>query len=154
MKRIRSFLQLSRPDQLLLIQATVVLAIVTLGLKALPWLTIQHQLLKLANRPSRFVPAKRPSAQRIAWAIQVASRFVPRATCLPQALAAQLLLVQSAYPAALQIGVARNLDGEFEAHAWVISESGIVIGGVYDLDRFVPLSPKDSEDIENYARVS
>lgn len=153
MKPIRSFLQLARADQLLLIQTSLVLAIVTLGLKALPWLTLQRQLLKLANRPSRFVQANRPSAQRIAWAVQVASQYVPRATCLPRALAAQLLLIHSACPADLQIGVARNDDGEFEAHAWVIGESGIVIGDVYDLERFVPLSPVERESTRDYART-
>lgn len=154
MKRIHKFLQLSLPDQLLLIKAILLLAIVTLGLRTLPWLTLQRRLLKLANRRSRFAPARRPSAQRIAWAIQVASRYVPKATCLPRALAAQLLLIQSAYPADLQIGVVRNDDGKFEAHAWVTGESGIVIGGVYDLERFVPLSPVERESIEDYVRAS
>ena len=154
MKRIRNFLQLSRPDQLLLIKAILVLAVITLELRMLPWLTLQRRLLKLANRRSRFVPAQRPSAQRIAWAIQVASWYVPKATCLPRALAAQLLLIQSAYPAHLQIGVARNEVGKFEAHAWVTSESGIIIGGACDLDRFVPLSPMEREDIEDYVTAS
>lgn len=153
MKPIRKFLQLSWPDQLLLIQTILVLAGVKLGLRILPWLTLQRLLLKLANRHSRFVPTQRPSAQRIAWAIQVASWYVPKVTCLPRALAAQLLLIQSAYPADLQIGVARNEDGKFAAHAWVTSESGIIIGGVRDLDRFVPLSLREREGMGDYARA-
>lgn len=153
MKRIRKFLQLSRPDQWLLIQTILVLAVVTLGLRILPWLTLQRLLLKLASRPIRFVPAQRPSAQRIAWAIQVASWCVPKVTCLPRALAAQLLLIQSAYPADLQIGVAKNEDEKLKAHAWVTSGSDIIIGSVCDLDRFVPLSPMEREGIEDYANA-
>jgi len=150
MKRIRKFLQLSRPDRVLLIHTTVVLTVVTLGLRILPWLTLQRLLPKRASRHARFVPAQRPSAQRIAWSIQVASGYVPRATCLPRALAAHLLLIQHAYPADLQIGVARNEDGNLEAHAWVTSESGIIIGDVQDLDHFVLLSPMEREGIGDY----
>lgn len=153
MKRIHKFLQLSWPDQLLLIQTILVLAVVTLGLRILPWLTLQRLLLKLANRHSRFVLAQCPSVQRIAWAIQVAGWYVPKATCLPRALAAQLLLIQSAYLADLRIGVAKNEDEKFEAHAWVASENGIIIGDVPDLDRFVPLSSMARESIEGYAKA-
>jgi transglutaminase superfamily protein len=140
MSRIYKFLQLSWRDQLLLIHATLMLAVVVWGLKIFPWLTLQPQLLKAANWYSQFAPTPRPSAQHLAWAIRIASLCVPRATCLPRALAAQLLLVQRAYPADLQIGVARTEDGKLEAHAWVTSENGIIIGNVYDLDHFVPLS--------------
>lgn len=154
MKRIRKFLQLSRPDQLLLIQTILVLAVVTLGLRFLPWLTLQRLLLKLANRHSPVLLAQRPSVQRIAWAIRTAGSCVPKATCLPQALTAQLLLIPGAYPADLQIGVARNENGKVEAHAWVTSESGIIIGDVCDLDRFVPLSPNEREGIKDYVRAS
>jgi len=145
MKQIRKFLQLTLADQLLLSQAMIVLALMTLGLKIRPWMTLQRTLLKLANRRARFTLAQRPSAQRIAWAIRVASWYVPRAACLPQALAAQLLFIHNGYPADLQIGAARNEDGKFEAHAWVTSASGVVVGRLHDLDRFVPLAPIEKE---------
>jgi len=151
MKRLRKFLQLARTDQLLLLQTILVLGIVTLGLRILPLLTLQSRLLKLANRHTRFVPAQRSSAHRIAWAIRVASRYIPKSTCLPRALAAQFLLIQRMYPADLQIGITRNEDGRFEAHAWVTSGSRIILGGVHNLDHFVPLSPMKREGIEDYA---
>jgi hypothetical protein len=153
MKRIRKFLQLAWQDQLLLIQSILVLRVVALGLSVLPWLTLQRLLLKLANWYSRFVPTKRPSTRQITWAIRVASWYVPKATCLPQALTAQLLLIQRAYPADLQIGVTRSEDGKLEAHAWVTSENGIIIGGVHAPDRFVPLSPMEKQGIEDYGRA-
>jgi hypothetical protein len=145
MGRIRKFLQLSWPDRLLVIQAMFLLGGITLGLRILPLFSLQHLLLKLANRRWGVRPAHRPSAPRIAWAIRVAGRYVPKATCLPQAFAAQFLFIQNGYPADLQIGAARSEDGKFEAHAWVIGESGILIGGLQDLDRFVPLSPLEKE---------
>jgi hypothetical protein len=145
MHRIRKFMELSWPDKLLLIYAILALAMVALGLRILGWLDLQHLLLKLGNWSSRFVLTQRPSVQKIARAIRIASRYVPKATCLPQALAAQLLLTQNGYPANLQIGVAKNKEGVLEAHAWVRSENSIVIGGVQSLDHFVSLSPMETK---------
>jgi len=151
-KRIRKFLQLSRRDQLLLIQAFSVLGVVVLGLRVLPWLTLQRRLLNLPNWYARLLFTRRPSAQHIAWAIKVASGYLPKATCLPRALAAQVLLTQCTYPAGLQIGVARNENGTLEAHAWVTSENGIIIGDVADPDRFVQLLPLGTQYVEDYGR--
>jgi hypothetical protein len=136
MKNIRRFLHLSWTDRLLVIEAVVWLGAITLGLRVLPLLTLQRLLLKLAERRPRCM-----TTQRITWAVRTASHYVPKAVCLPQALTAQFLLVQSGYDAELQIGAARSADGKLEAHAWVTSESGILIGNLSDLDRFVPLSP-------------
>jgi hypothetical protein len=120
----------------------------------LPWLTLRRLLLKLANGNSRFVPAQRPSAHTIARSIKIASRYVPKATCLPQALATQLILIQNAYSSDLEIGVAKNTNGLLEAHAWVRCESEILIGGVHDLNGLVALSSMKREDLEDYARAA
>ena len=51
--------------------------------------------------------------------MRLASCYVPRATCLVQALAAQVLLSWQGLDSHLRIGVALSADKEFEAHAWV-----------------------------------
>jgi hypothetical protein len=68
-------------------------------------------------------------------------------------LATQLLLIQNAHPAKLQIGVTRNEDRKLEAHAWVTSGGDIIIGGVDDINHFVPLSRMKREDIVDYAKT-
>jgi hypothetical protein len=73
------------------------------------------------------------------WAVTAASRYVPGATCLAQALAAQVLLGRTGYPARLRIGVAKGEERKFEAHAWVESQGRVVIGGP-GLGRFTPLT--------------
>ena len=153
MKRIRKFLQLSWLDQLLVIQSIFALASIVLALKVLPWLTLQRLSIKFANWLSRFAPSNQPSAQQVAWAIRVARWIVPGATCLPNALAAQLLLIQHSYPADFKIGVAKNKFGNLEAHAWVTTENGFIIGGVSDLDHYEPLSPIDRKGLEDYGRA-
>ncbi len=67
--------------------------------------------------------------KNIAVNVASASRYVPRATCLTQALAAFVLLKSSTFPATFRIGVARNEFGNFEAHAWTESDGIVVIGG-------------------------
>lgn len=153
MKRIRTFLKLSWRDQLLLIYTAFVLATVVLGLRILPWLRLQRPLLKLADWSSRFASTRSPSAQQIARAIRIASSYIPKATCLPRALAAQILLIQNAQPAELQIGVAKNEDRKLEAHAWVRSGGEVIIGGVDDINHFVPLLSVMREDFVDYART-
>ena len=78
----------------------------------------------------------------IAWAIAVAQRVVPRATCLPQALAAEALLVHCGHPVELRIGVIKTDRGRLVAHAWVESAGRIVVGGLgRALSRYTALPP-------------
>ena len=72
---------------------------------------------------------------RVGWAIRKAANHVPRATCLTQALAAQLLLSRFHYASQLCIGIARKEDGGMDAHAWIEAEGRVVIGGE-ELERF------------------
>ena len=83
--------------------------------------------------------------EQVVWAVTVASQYVPAATCLTQALAAQVLLSRLGHPASLRIGVSRDEAGEFQAHAWVECQGRVVIGGVQALSRFTPLPPLDGE---------
>jgi hypothetical protein len=152
-KQIHKFLQLSWRDQLLLIHATFVLAVVVLGLRVFPWITLQRQLLQLVKGCSRFALKPRPSTQQIGWSVKIASLYVPKATCLPKALTAQLLLIQHTYPANLQIGIAKNKEGILQAHAWVSSENSTIIGMVHDLDHFLPLSSAERPGTEEYVKA-
>lgn len=71
--------------------------------------------------------------EQVVWAVRVASRYLPGATCLTQALAAQALLTHSGFPAQVEIGVAKDSDEEkvrqFRAHAWVVCHGQVVLGG-------------------------
>jgi Transglutaminase-like superfamily len=78
--------------------------------------------------------------------VKLASRFVPAATCLAQALVTVTLLEREGLPASLRIGVARSVRGKFEAHAWVESGGRVVIGGTRaDLSRFTVMHTLEGE---------
>jgi hypothetical protein len=54
---------------------------------------------------------------------------VPLASCLTQALAAQVLMGRYGVPAEIHIGVSRDATQAFKAHAWVVSRGELVVGG-------------------------
>lgn len=148
MKHIHKFLQLSRSEKFLLLQGLWVLALATLGLKIIPWLKLQSLLVNSARQHTKWRSNDPPQPRQITRAIRIASRCIPRATCLPQALTAQHLLIRYAYPADFQIGVAKDKQGRLEAHAWVNSSGQTIIGGVPGWQRFVPLSSKEGRAID------
>jgi len=70
------------------------------------------------------------SKKKLIWAVEVTARFFPFLdTCLIKAMCLELLFKKQGYPALLCIGVAKNPNKKFEAHAWVESEGAILMGG-------------------------
>jgi hypothetical protein len=56
------------------------------------------------------------------------SHYLPGATCLTQALAAQALLTHSGFPSLVEIGVSKDELQRFHAHAWVVCQGQVVLG--------------------------
>ena len=139
MEQIRKFLSLSTADQSLLLKSAFLLGTITLGLRALSFQTMQRLLIGTRQKTVGVYHPDQPSASRIVWAVRVASRYVPAATCLPQALAVRILLKQQGYPARLHIGVAKVESAQLEAHAWVESQGRVVVGNLDDLSCYTPL---------------
>jgi hypothetical protein len=139
LKNLRKFLLLDRHNRRLLLASILWLWAVRLGLWLLPFQTVRRLIAKFS--PPKPISSKEatPDVERIPWAITVASRYVPTATCLTQALAGQILLAQHGEPALLQIGVAKNEAGNLQAHAWVESQGRIVIGASPELFRYTRL---------------
>jgi transglutaminase superfamily protein len=94
---------------------------------------------RVRSRSTRRVRVSEHSPRRIGWAVQVASRFVPRATCLTQAIAAKRLLERNGFECELRLGVARTDDGLIRAHAWIERGEEIVVGG-FPAERFTALT--------------
>lgn len=68
--------------------------------------------------------------------------MIPRATCLPQALAGEALLVRNGHAAELILGVAKTPQGRLEAHAWVESRGRLVVGELRQgMAQYTPLPP-------------
>jgi hypothetical protein len=140
-RRLDRFRSLPAGDRRLFVSAVGILAAVRLAL----WLTSFRRLrraIERATAPRPGAPDPTPGeADRIGWAVGSAARFVPAASCLPQALAAEAMLRRRGHPVSLRLGVSRTPAG-VEAHAWVESYGRAVVGD-HELERFTRLEGSD-----------
>jgi len=74
------------------------------------------------------LPADTPTVAQIVRSVGAVSKRVPHATCLTQAIAAQVLLARYGYRPIIKVGAAREGEG-WHAHAWVEVNGYPVIGG-------------------------
>jgi Transglutaminase-like superfamily len=66
---------------------------------------------------------------------------VPYASCLTQALAAQILLAKEGYDSEICVGVGKTELGGFIAHAWVVKDGRVLLGDMPGLlERYTPLT--------------
>jgi hypothetical protein len=122
--------------------AALALAVPALAVARLLVVAVPYRWWRSAIRtetPGRTRAAAWLGPGRVAWAVTVAARFVPGATCLSQALAARVLLRAAGHPTTLSIGVRRDPGGVIQAHAWVHSGVRPVVGvrpeGTYEVLR-------------------
>jgi hypothetical protein len=132
-----------------MVKAFVLLVIVRLALWLLPFRRMWGLLVHLNETCGRLPEANVDTMERVVWTVEIASRYVPKATCLTQALAVQLLLGCYGCQSQLCIGVSKNTSGQIDAHAWVESQGRVVLGDWIDLACYSALpvlstSPSDS----------
>jgi hypothetical protein len=125
--------KLDWPERRLVLRALLLVIAVRAGLCLLPF-RMMRRLGARVNRASSSMPVGRHI-----WAIRAVSRLVPGATCLTQALAAQVLLARSGHDSQIQIGVHTGEDRRFRAHAWLVCQNEIVLGAA-EAQRYVPLA--------------
>ncbi len=113
-----------------LIKAFIVVAGVRVALTLFSFRRFQTLLGRFTTRIRAPHAKTSPSRAQLVWAVRTASTRVPHATCLTQALAAQVLFERHGYPAVVHIGVASGETqyGAFQAHAWLESDGEVVIG--------------------------
>ena len=119
-----------------LFYASMLVISVRLALWAVPYRNLQ-KLTNVArrNRAGGF----HDHSEWIIHDIVAAAQFIPGASCLTQALVAQILLRREGFDPRLQIGVGRNAAGTFVAHSWVECGGRIIIGEFTDVP-YVPLA--------------
>lgn len=140
-KALARILRIPHRDRCLWVETLLWLTGLRIGLFVIPFVALRSAL----QRITRLMPIA-PTCHsddllsQVAWAVESAARFVPRATCLPQALAAQALFARRAKPSSLYIGVTRNDRNKIEAHAWVECENRIVVGGAESQGHYTALT--------------
>lgn len=128
MKQLRRFLSLTAGECRLLVSAIVYLVSIRVALVVLPFRTL-IRLPRLFSERNYLGRDNGLPPERIAWAVQAVSRYLPgMRNCLVQALATQAMLARRNYPAHLRIDVVKDEDGRLKAHAWVEFGGKVIIG--------------------------
>lgn len=139
-RKIGTLAKLTHRERRLALEAIYWLGFVRAGLWLLPFSMMQ----RVCDKPGRSGRLLHCNAQEIAWGIRVASRYVPAATCLAQALAAGILLGRHGLAARVHIGVAHDAERGFQAHAWAECGDVVVCGGT-EAPRYTPILVRGSE---------
>ena len=127
-RKPRKFIRLSSADKRLFVRVGLRLFQVRIKLWASTykatrsWLEKKISVSGPTRTDSRF-------AEKIARFILAASQFVPKSSCLTQALAGESLLRELGYEPTLHIGVKKENREAFEAHAWLELNGVKIIGG-------------------------
>jgi hypothetical protein len=131
-KQIRRLLTLTSKECYLLIEALFLLIIFRLMLVTLPF----HQIarfLKLhsgvASIHEHTTNTNTNTTRIISWAIDVITYYsTNKEICLAQALTGRSMLLRRGYRPTLFIGIAKDQQGNFLAHAWLTCQNTIVTG--------------------------
>lgn len=132
MNRFAKFRRRSSRARLLFLEAALALAWAKAQIHLLPFRRLAPQLGRPQTETPREIPAAdRETAVDISWAVQTAARYIPlRLVCLPQAIAAQRLLLRRGIASTLYLGVATDPKKRdaITAHAWLRAGDKILTG--------------------------
>jgi len=117
------------------------MALVWTGLRLLRFSTLRRVLDRYAGSPATGNRGPH-SSDPVRWAVAAVAARCPLATCLVQALAADVILRRRGLTSELRIGVRvrGNCDVPLEAHAWVECGGAVVTGAIEDLPDFKVLT--------------
>lgn len=134
--RLSRLRRLDRRRRALLLEAVVWLGMARLLLLVVPF-------PRIARRLGRFLPPEEGRHQAfpvspppeqadlagaVGWAVSRAARHMPfQAVCLPQAMAAKVMLGRRGVPSVLSFGLTKTLKG-VESHAW-LAAAGVEVTG-------------------------
>jgi hypothetical protein len=119
-RALGNLFRLEPTQRALLLRAIPLVCAIRIALWIMPFRRVRH-LMRAWESVPLFVPAELPTPCFV-WAVRVASRRIPMASCLTQSLALQFLLMRAGRSSRLHIGVKKDLQTGFQCHAWVESE--------------------------------
>jgi hypothetical protein len=134
---LRRFAQVDGGRRALIVEAVGYLLLARLALLAVPFPRLAKRFGSFASPGDERVSRARMAASHhatetataIGWAVTRAARYVPfRAVCLPQAMAARIMLKQRGIASVLHFGGGKRGDAAYEAHAW-LDAAGVEVTG-------------------------
>ncbi len=145
---LRRFGQVDNRRRALLAEAVAYLFAARLALILIPF-------PRLARHLGTFVPPADPRAvavraetapdqmrlaEDIGWAVTRAARYVPfKAVCLPQAMAARVMLRRRGVSSVMHFGAAKGTEKPLDAHAW-LDAAGVEVTGYPVAENFAEIA--------------
>jgi hypothetical protein len=131
------FRQVDNRRRALLAEAVVGLLVARLALIFIPFPRLARRLgtfvppndARVAAVRTATTPDEAQRAEEIGWAVTRAARYVPfKAVCLPQAMAARVMLERRSVKSVMHFGAAKGQDKPLDAHAW-LDAAGVEVTG-------------------------
>lgn len=124
-RKLGRFLSLGGTERLLLLEATLFLALARIALLVMPFRYIAPRLERMPEQAG----ADPAAILAVREAVMTAARNVPwNAVCLPQAMACKTMLARRGQGSALHLGAAIDDRKGLMAHAWLVAGGTVVVG--------------------------
>lgn len=134
---LRRFGQVGQRRRVLVVEAVAWLWLSRLALIVIPFPRLARRLGKfvtpavaraLQTKSKRLQDDTR-LAEEVGWAVTRSARYVPfKAVCLPQAMAARIMLKRRGVASVLHFGAAKGKEKPLDAHAW-LDAAGVEVTG-------------------------
>jgi Transglutaminase-like superfamily len=129
--------QVDNRQRALLVEAVAYLFAARLALIFVPFPRLARRIgtfvppadARAATSQAPATPDEARCAKDIGWAVTRAARYVPfDAVCLPQAMAARVMLKRRGVKSVMHFGAAKGTDKPLDAHAW-LDAAGVEVTG-------------------------
>jgi hypothetical protein len=141
------FRQVDNRRRVLLIEAVACLLAARLALIFIPFPHLARRLGTFVSptdprtllAKTGIAPDQTNLAADIGWAVTRAARYVPfKAVCLPQAMAARVMLKRRGVQSVMHFGAAKGQDKPLDAHAW-LDAAGVEVTGYPVAENFAEI---------------
>lgn len=137
MNSLRTLVKLQADERALALRTLVLVAGIRVGLWVLPVQRLQRVAGSMTSRKYLAINVSSDTPiLRLVWAVRAASRRIPAATCLTQSLALHYLLTRAGRRSEIRIGVAKDAEAGFLAHAWVEYDGQPLLSGPEEVARY------------------
>ena len=137
--KLQRFFALSGPDKLMLLHATIWLALARLMLLLLPFNKLAARLP--GEHRTETGDPEPELLERIGYAVKAAANNVPwRSDCFVQGIAGWMLLKHHGYNGTIHLGVEKTDEDSLAGHAWLTCDDTVITGGE-SLDRYTEMLP-------------
>lgn len=128
MKKFFKLLKFPPSQKVLFVKALILVIAIRAALWIVPFKWLKKHLMHDLKVKKRAAEADRIHVHHVIYHVKNAAGLVPCASCLTQSLAALILMRHNGQDSELKIGVAKDENEQFRAHAWLEANGQIILG--------------------------